>query len=358
MSDMKILVMSGDGVGEEVTSAAVAVLCEVARKFQLGLSLQTAVIGFKSLERVGTTFPESVLDAARGCDGIILGPVSHNAYPPVSQGGANPSAELRKWLALYANIRPARSRPGLLPAFGKPIDLVIVRENTEGAYADRCMHEGPGELVVAPGVAIAMRRITRTASIRIAETAFRMALRRNHHVTAVHKSNVLRVTDGLYLECVRETASRYPGVRYDEQLVDAMAALLVRDPGMFDVIVTPNMFGDILSDEASEIAGSIGMAESLNVGDRYLMAQAQHGSAPDIADKDIVNPCSLIGSTAMMLELLGQRRGEEALVQAGHVIHRSIDLQIAKPSGRTRDLGGVLGTTRFVRELVDMIRAQ
>ena len=286
---------------------------------------------------------------------MLLGPVSHNEYPPVAKGGLNPSGELRKRLDLYANIRPARSRPGFPPRCGSAVDLVIVRENTEGFYADRSMHLGPGEFMPTPDLALAMRKITRQGSTRIAEAAFELAMRRRKKVTAVHKANVLRVSDGLYLECVRAVAARYPDVAYEERIIDAMAALLVRDASQFDVVVTTNMYGDILSDEASEIAGSLGLAASLNAGSEHAVAQAQHGSAPDIAGKNIANPSSLIGSAAMLLAWLGERRKDDKLARAAVAIEAALDKTIADPNTRTPDMGGKLGTDAFAAAVVKAI---
>src|SRR5262249_16940799 len=166
-------------------------------------------------------------------------------------------------------------------------------------------------------------------------------------VTAVHKANVLRVSDGLFLECARAVAARFPDIAYEERIIDAMAALLVRDAGAFDVIVTTNMFGDILSDEASELAGSLGLPASINAGAAHALAQAQHGSAPDIAGRDLANPSSLIGSAAMLLAWLGERRGDARLATAADLIERALDATIAKPEWRTADLGGPLGTRAF-----------
>ena len=225
---------------------------------------------------------------------------------------------------------------------------MIVRENTEGFYADRSMHVGIGEMMPTPDLAISLRKITREGSTRIAESAFRLAARRPRKlVTAVHKANVLRISDGFFLDCVRAVAARYPDVRYEERSMDAMAALLVRDASQFGVVVTTNMFGDILSDEASEISGSLGLAASLNAGAAHALAQAQHGSAPDIADKDIANPASLIGSAAMLLGWLGERRDEPRFTRAADAIDAALDTVIAKPEWRTADLGGPLGTKAF-----------
>jgi 3-isopropylmalate dehydrogenase len=239
-----------------------------------------------------------------------------------------------------------------------PVDLVVVRENTEGFYADRSMHVGPGEFMPTPDVALAMRKITRAGSTLIAETAFRLARARRRKVTCVHKANVLRVTDGLYLECTRAVAARYPDVAYEERLIDAMAALLVRDASQFDVIVTTNMYGDILSDEASEIAGSLGLAASLNAGANYGVAQAQHGSAPDIAGKNIANPSSLIGSAAMLLAWLGERRGDKALNDAAQAIETALDRVISDPATRTSDMGGKLGTDAFGAAVAKVVAAR
>ncbi len=344
--------MQGDGIGPEIVAATLTVLHEADRLFGLDLTYEDVPIGLGALKAQGTTLPDASFAAAQRADGVILGPVSHNEYPPVVQGGLNPSGELRKRLDLYANIRPAKSRPGLPPRCGKPVDLVVVRENTEGFYADRNMFMGHGEFMPTPDVALAVRKITREGSTRIAEAGFRLAMQRpRKKVTVVHKANVLRVTDGLFLECTRSVAARFPDIDYDEQIMDAMAALLVRDATRFDTIVTTNAFGDILSDEASEIAGSLGLAASINAGERHALAQAQHGSAPDIAGQDKANPSSLIGSAAMLLAWLGERRGEPRLTEAAGRIERALDRVIAVPEWRTPDIGGTAGTQAFAKQV-------
>jgi 3-isopropylmalate dehydrogenase len=344
---LNILVLEGDGIGPEITAATLHVLRAADARFTLGLKFESAAIGWTAHRKEGTTFPLAAFEKAIAADGVLLGPVSHNEYPPATEGGLNPSGELRKRLDLYANIRPARSRGGFPPRCGSAVDLVIVRENTEGFYADRSMHVGPGELMPTPDLALAIRKITRQGSTRIAETAFRLAMQRREKVTAVHKANVLRVSDGLYLECVRAVAAHYPQVTYEERIIDAMAALLVRDASQFDVVVTTNMYGDILSDEASEIAGGLGLAASLNAGADHAVAQAQHGSAPDIAGKNIANPSSLIGSAAMLLSWLGERRSDKKLAHAGQAIETALDRVVANPQWRTPDMGGPLGTDAF-----------
>lgn len=355
--NLRLLVMEGDGIGPEVARATVEVLGAVDERLGLDLSFASVPIGLAALRSRGSTFPAEALDAARRADGVILGPVSHNEYPPAAQGGLNPSGELRKRLDLFANIRPARTRGGFSPRCGRPIDLVVVRENTEGFYSDRSMYLGPGEIMPTPDIALSIRKITRVGSTRIAEAAFALARRRRRKVTAVHKANVLRVSDGLFLDCVRAVAARHPDVAYEERIVDAMAALLVRDASTFDVIVTTNMFGDILSDEASEISGSLGLAASLNAGTEYAVAQAQHGSAPDIADRDRANPTALIGSAAMLLGWLGERRRDERLLRAASLIDEALERIIARPEWRTADLGGPLGTVAFANRVAANVKS-
>jgi isocitrate/isopropylmalate dehydrogenase len=352
---LRIVVMEGDGIGPEITAATMAVVRAADDLFKLGLSFAPVSIGLAALRAHGTTLPATAVEAAKAADGVILGPVSHNDYPPVAQGGLNPSGELRKRLDLFANIRPARSRGGLLPRCGSPVDLVIARENTEGFYADRSMFLGSGEFMPTADLALSVRKITRAGSTRIADTAFALAECRRKKVTAVHKANVLRVSDGLFLDCVRAVASRFPGVEYEERIIDAMAALLVRDASAFDVIVTTNMFGDILSDLAAEISGSLGLAASLNAGEAHALAQAQHGSAPDIAGQDRANPASLIGSAAMLLAWLGERRRDDRLIRAAATIEDAVDRAIASPQWRTRDLGGPLGTKAFGERVAALV---
>jgi isocitrate/isopropylmalate dehydrogenase len=355
---MNIVVLPGDGIGPEITDASLQVLERVKQTRSLDLAFDVRHIGLASLRSAGTTLTPSVLDACRRADGIILGPVSTAEYPPRDQGGINASAELRIQLDLFANVRPSRTREGLAHWGRTPMDLVIVRENTEGFYADRNMHRGSGEFMPTPDLALSVRKVSAFASSRIARAAFALAAARRRHVTAVHKANVLGATEGVFLREVRDVAKAHPDVSYDEQLVDSMAALLVRDAERFDVIVTTNMFGDILSDEAAELAGSLGLAASINVGDRYCMAQAQHGSAPDIQGQNKANPASLILSAAMLIDWLGRRHNDTTLVAAARIIDSAVDAVLQEPSTRTVDLGGPLGTTAFTTELCKVIDAR
>ena len=351
---MKILVLPGDGIGPEISQATLTVLDRANAKFKLGLEWQHDEMGLVTLKKEGTTCPPRLLEKARAMAGVLLGPVSHNDYPPSEKGGHNPSAEFRVKLDLYANVRPAKSRMGV-GLTGKPVDLVIFRECTEGFYADRNMFMGLGEFMPTEDMAIAIRRVTAKCCNRIARRAFEMAMTRRKKVTAVHKANVLRISDALFLREVRKVAQEFPAVELDEKIVDAMAALLVRDPSKFDVIVTTNMFGDILSDEASEISGSLGLAGSVNAGDDLCVAQAQHGSAPDIAGQDKANPTSLILSAAMMLEWMGLKHKQDSLKQAAIAIEAAIDSALNNPATRTGDLGGKLGTQAFAKVVAEKL---
>jgi len=352
MSNLKFLVLEGDGIGPEITKASIDVLKAALDKFNLKVDLLYEDIGFVSLKKYKTTFRSEVLKVAEQCDGIILGTVSHNDYPAVNEGGLNPSGVIRKYFDLYANVRPAKNRLGKSTRFPMGIDCLVMRENTEGFYSDRNMYLGVGELMPTKDVAISIRNITRKGSTRIAEVGFQYAQERRKKLVAIHKANVLRYSDGLFLECVREVSKKYPDVEYKEQIVDSMSALLIRDPSVFDVILATNLFGDNLSDAASEIAGGLGLAESINAGDKYCIAQAQHGSAPDIAGKNIANPVSMIGSVAMLLDWLGKKNNNDDLKKISQMIEDAIDKTITNTDTRTTDIGGKLSTTEFTKKLI------
>jgi isocitrate/isopropylmalate dehydrogenase len=352
---MNLLVLPGDGIGPEITQATLDVLGVVNNRCSLGLNCNVQEVGLTRLRRDGTTLPQAVIDASHAADGILLGPVSHSDYPPRAQGGINISGELRIVLDLYANIRPSRSRAHLKHWGRTPMDLIIVRENTEGFYSDRNMHLGIGEFMPTSDLALSIRKVSAAASSRIASTAFELAGRRRRKVTAVHKANVIKISEALFLREVRAVAARHTEVVYEEQLVDSMAALLVRDAERFDVVVTTNMFGDILSDEAAELSGSLGLGAALNCGDDHGMAQAAHGSAPDIAGRDVANPTSLILSAAMLLEWWGRRRVDGRFATAAHLIEAAVDKLLTRPERRTRDLGGILGTSAFAAAVCEQI---
>jgi 3-isopropylmalate dehydrogenase len=347
----QILVLAGDGIGPEITPHTLRVLEAADSALGLDLEFEAHDIGLKSLAEQGTTLTDATLSRIPEVDGVVLGPVSHYDYPPRSKGGINPSAELRTRFELCANIRPCRSREGL-SILREPMDLVIVRENTEGFYSDRNMFAGAGEFMPDEDTALSIRKVTARASERVARAAFELAVRRHNKVTAVHKANVVKLSDGLFLREVRKVAVEYPQVELEELIVDATAALLIRKPSRFDVLVTTNMFGDILSDEASELTGSLGLGGAINAGDTTCVAQAQHGSAPDIAGQNIANPTSLILSAAMLLDWIGRRRNDTAFVEGGRLITRAVDEVLDNPATRTRDIGGGLDTDEFTDALL------
>jgi 3-isopropylmalate dehydrogenase len=273
-------------------------------------------------------------------------------YTDRDNGGVNVSAAIRIGLDLFANIRPARTRPGV-PHRGTEMDLVIMRECTEGMYPDRNMVKGSGEFMPTPDIALSLRKITRPACERIAKASFELARKRRRKVSAIHKANNFILTDGLFLEAVRGVAKSYPDVELEELIVDATAALLVRDASRFDVICSTNFYCDILSDLASELAGGLGLAGAINANETNCAAQAQHGSAPDIAGQNKANPASLIISAAMMLDWRAERTGEEKFAAAAKAINAAIDHCLANPQTRTPDLGGPLGTDAFANAVVE-----
>ncbi len=351
---MHIVILPGDDIGPEITAATRQVLDALDAKLALGLRLEEHAMGLATLDSHASTLPSAVLDEARAADGVILAPVSTYDYPPAERGGINPSAHIRISLDLYANIRPSRIRTGV-PNVATEMDLVVVRENTEGFYADRNMLGGSGEFQPSEDMALAVRKITAAASQRIARTAFELAIQRDKHVTMVHKANVLKITDGLFIREVAKVADEFPDVRLDEMLVDAMAARLIRDPGAFDVIVTSNMYGDILSDEAAALCGGLGLASALNAGDDHAVAQAVHGSAPDIAGRGIANPAALMLSAAMLLDWLGTRHRQPMLAAAADLLEGAVNATLADSGNHTPDLGGDATTHSFATAVMSHI---
>lgn len=344
---MNILMVPGDGIGPEITAATVSAIEVLDRKFKLGVSLTQVECGLKSYARYGTTLRDEDIERARRADGVVLGPMSVRDYPEREAGGVHVPAVFRRELDLYANIRPSYVRPGLRATVAA-MDLVFVRENLEDFYVDRNMYKGIGEFMPTPDVVLAVGKLTRQGSHRVARAAFELAQRRpRRKVTIIHKSPVLKLYNGLFVEEAMKVATEFTNVTVEDLLVDSVAALLVRTPERFDVLLSPNVFGDILSDEASELAGSLGLAASLNRGDKHAVANAGHGSAPDIAGRDIANPCSLMFSTAMLFEHLGASHSLPRWREGALALSSAIDRCLASPATRTADLGGSLGTQAF-----------
>jgi 3-isopropylmalate dehydrogenase len=320
-------------------ACTVEALQALSQRFKLELELQHDIAGHASLQVHGTTVTPALIEKVRAADGLMLGPMATYEF----KDEINPSMFFRKTLDLHANIRPARSYPGMEARFGA-LDLVVVRENTEGFYADRNVESGSSEMLITPDVVISLRRITRHCCERIARSAFELAMTRKKHVSIVHKANVLKIGDGMFIDICREVGREFPQVLVDDFIVDAMMAHVVRAPQRFDVIVTTNMFGDILSDLTAELSGSLGLGGSINAGANYAMGQAIHGSAPDIAGKNIANPFSSILSAGMLLAWHGQRKGLPAFVEANAAIEQAVAAAVAARQV-TRDCGGSLGTS-------------
>jgi len=356
---MKFIVLPCDGIGPEIVAASIEVLKAADARFKLGLSYDYESVGFESLKAHGTTLRQEVLEKAKTYDGIILGTQSHADYPAPEKGGRNVSAGFRIGLDLYANVRPARTRPFLQSNMreGRTMDLVIMREATEGFYPDRNMARGWGEMMPSPDMALSVRKITRHCSERIARRAFELAMTRRKKVTAIHKANSFHMTDGLFLEAVRHVARDFPEVQLDDLLVDASTAHLVKEPERFDVLVATNFYGDIISDLASELSGSLGLAGSIMASDDLCCAQAQHGSAPTIAGKDIANPTSMILSVAMMVRWVGDKQKHKSMQQAGDAMTAAVDNVLANPATRTRDIGGSTGCVEFGKAVAQAVTA-
>ena len=351
----KIGVLSGDGIGPEIVSATTSVLEAVTKKLGISLDLVDLPIGWEAIKLYDNPIPPSTKDLLKTCHGWILGPHDSASYPDEFKSVRNPSGEIRNYFDLYANIRPARTLPNIESVVGHA-DLVIFRENTEGFYSDRNMFSGEGEWQITPDVVVSTGVFTKKAISRIAHAAFKVAMERRKKVTIVHKANVIKLGSGLFLNTCHEIAEQYPEVTVDDYHIDAMAAHLVRRAGDFDVIVTENMFGDILSDLTGELVGSLGMAPSINVNDTQAMAQAAHGSAPDIAGQNIANPIGLMLSTVMLFKWLSSHYQDKQLEQVGELIEKSIFATL-EANILTPDLHGNATTTEFTQAIIDTISA-
>lgn len=342
---LELGILLGDDIGLEVVPEAVKVVDAATRAVGLPIAWREFPIGRRALDQLGTTLPEGTLDALEALDGWILGPIGHREYPKVP-GAINPHPILRKHFDLFANIRPTKSYRSL-PSVHQDVDLVIVRENNEGFQPDRNVVAGSGEFRPTPDVTISVRVITRSGSAKVARAAFDLARTRRKKLAAIHKDTVFKLGCGMFAEECRRLASEYPDVEYEEVIVDTFAMRLVMRPQTYDVIVTTNMFGDILSDEAAGLVGGLGMAPGLSAGPRHAMAQATHGSAPDIAGRNIANPYAMIVSAKMLLEWLGHRKGEKRALDAARAIDRAVDHVIETRTDLTSDLGGSATTTQM-----------
>jgi 3-isopropylmalate dehydrogenase len=352
---LHIGVMPGDGIGLEIVPEAVAVMeAAVAPEPEVDLELHPFPVGWTSYLDQGHTLPAATIEGLAAMDGFILGPIGHAAYPKGRPECVNPHPIIRKHFDLFANLRPAKSGQSLSPLHDD-IDLLVVRENNEGFQPDRNMAAGCGEFQPNEDSAFSIRVITRRQSERIARSAFDAARRRDgkRRVTAIHKRSVFKLTDGVFMEAVERVAREYPDVVLDDYQVDTFAMHLVMRPQEFDVILCTNLFGDILSDEAAGLVGGLGMAPGLNVGDDYAMAQATHGSAPDIAGKGVANPYAMILSTKMLLEWLAARSSHDGLARSAQRIERAVEHTIADGKHVTPDIGGTASTHEMGSAITD-----
>ncbi len=352
---LRIGILDGDDIGHEIVPASVEISRAAAERHGVQIDWQPLPIGRRAFDTHGHTLPEETLQTLQTLDGWILGPIGHRAYPK-HPNAINPHPILRKRFNLFANVRPTRSYPDI-GCLHDGVDLVIVRENNEGFQPDRNMLLGSGEFRPTDEVTLSVRVITRTGSRRVARAAFELARTRRKHLTYVHKDTVFKLGCGMFVEECQKLAPEYPDVLVDDVIVDTFAMRLVRDPQTFDVVVTTNMFGDILSDEAAGLVGGLGMAPGLCIGDGdVVMAQATHGSAPDIAGRGIANPYAMMDSTRMMFDWLGHSRGNPGAVRMAESMSRAITTALADPQARTGDIRGHGNTATMTAAVLRQLR--
>jgi isocitrate dehydrogenase (NAD+) len=329
VSRYTITLIPGDGIGPEVAAAAVRVLTATGIEFDW----QTEVAGASAVGEHGTALPPRVLESVRRNKVGLKGPTE----TPVGTGHRSVNVALRKELDLYANLRPLRSLPGVKSRY-EDVDVVVVRENTEDLYSGL-------EHVVVPGVVESLKIITERASTRIALFAFEYAVAHGRkRISAIHKANIMKLSDGLFLDCCRLVAKQYPQIEYDEIIVDNACMQLVLDPTRFDTLLLENLYGDIVSDLCAGFIGGLGLAPGANIGDGVAIFEAVHGSAPDIAGKNLANPVALILSSALMLEYLGE-------MDAGARVRKAVLAVLQEGKTLTRDLGGSSGTTEIAEAI-------
>lgn len=333
----KISLITGDGIGPELSDSAISVLNTIQEKYGIEFEISKLVAGDKALEQTGKALPDDVVETIKNSDVCLKAPVGESA--------ADVIVVLRRMLDLYANIRPSKSYPHM-PALRDDIDMVIVRENTEDLYTGKEFSLGDS--------AVALRIISESASKRIAKYAFETAKQRNSmkKVTCVHKSNVMRVTDGLFAKACIEVSKDYPEIKFEEMYVDACAMNLIRQPEKFDVVVTTNLFGDILSDESSQVVGGLGMAPAANLGDTFALFEPVHGAAFDIAGQNIANPSSFLLSIKMMLDWLGAKHNDPKCFEMAKKLESTI-FDLVKTGIKTKDIGGDKTTTEFTKQITD-----
>jgi len=348
---LKIGILDGDDIGLEVVPECVKVMKAAAARTGLAIEWHPVPIARKAHDELGHTIPPGTLETLEALDGWVLGPIGHREYPRGDPTWVNAHPVFRTHFGFYANYKPFKSYPNI-PSIHKGVDMLFLRETTEGFKVDANLYKGYGEFAPTEDTVIGICVTTRKKSRLIAEAAFEAARTRpRRKVSAVHKNTVYRMGDGLFAEECRKVAARYPDVEFEEVIVDTCALRLVMSPQQYDVLVTTNLYGDILTDEAAGLVGGLGLAPGLNAGERHAMAQATHGSAPDIAGKGIANPYAMVMSGKMLLDWLALKRDEPKAAAAARLIDAAVERVVAEGRHLTRDLGGSAGT----REMGDAI---
>ncbi len=342
---MKIGILLGDDIGLEVVPECVKVMKAAASRSGLTIDWRPLPIGKRGHEEHGDTLPAVTEQALRGLDGWVCGPIGHATYPRNDPTWVMPP--IRKKYELFAAIRPSLSHSNL-KSIHNNVDIVFVRELTEGMLYSETVVAGAPEFRPNDDITIAMRVITRKGSNRVAREAFEIArTRERKKVTAAHKEPVYRLACGMFAEECRKVAREFPDVTFEESMIDTISMKLVMAPQQFDVVVTTNQFGDILTDIGAGLVGGLGLAPGLCVGERQAMAQATHGSAPDIAGRNAANPYAMIMSGQMLLQWLGRKHGEPKAIAAAERIRTAVDKVIAQAKCLTKDLGGNAGTSQM-----------
>ncbi len=342
MSRYKISLIEGDGIGPELASSAKKVLEAVSDTTETKFDIIPVSAGDNALAKYGKALPDFTVDSIKSSDACLKSPVGEHA--------ADVIIVLRRMFDLYANIRPAKSYPNIQGLYDD-VDLVIVRENTEDVYIG-------WEFNVDEETIIALRLATKRAADRIADYAFKMSEFRNKsnkRVTAVHKANVLRKSDRMFVNSCKIVSQRYPDVFFNDSYVDACAMNLIRNPQEFDVIVTTNLFGDILSDEAAQVVGGLGMGPTANIGENFALFEPVHGAAFDIAGKNVANPSSIILSAKMMMEWIHSKNNDNKILEESKKLERII-INMLQENKKTIDIGGNLTTVEFTQNIVKKIK--
>ena len=341
MSSIEIPVIAGDGIGPEITAAVLKVVEAAAERNGSNLSWVPVTAGLSALEEGSELIPQRTLDEISRCGVALKGPCT----TPVGEGFTSINVKLRKTFNLYAAVRPVRSMPGVQTRY-QDVDLIIIRENTEGLYSGV-------ENEVTPGVVMSMKVASKEACQRIATWAFRFANRRERKkVTVLHKANIMKLTDGLFLNCAADVhAVDYPNIAFESTIIDAGCMKLVQDPSQFDVLLLENLYGDVISDLCAGLVGGLGVVPGANIGQDLSIFEAVHGSAPDIAGQNIANPLALLMSSVMMLNFLAETRQAPALAASAELIRKAYDACLISGE-KTKDLGGQLGTSEFADAVI------